>query len=175
MQQDNTPDASTQGMGKGMIILAWLSAMGLLVLFFNDYFEKQMNPNQQPDSVTKGQVTEVSLKQNRQGHYVTTGTLNGHKVVFLLDTGATTVSIPAHLQAKLGLAAGYKSRASTANGFVTVASTSADSITIGDIALYNVSANLNPGMQGDEILLGMSALKQLEFTQRGEWLILRQY
>ncbi|MEC8785568.1 MAG: TIGR02281 family clan AA aspartic protease, partial [Pseudomonadota bacterium] len=31
----------------------------------------------------------------------------------------------------------------------------------------------NPGMQDDHILLGMSVLRQLEFTQRGEWLILR--
>ncbi|MBN0322036.1 TIGR02281 family clan AA aspartic protease, partial [Pseudomonas aeruginosa] len=31
-----------------------------------------------------------------------------------------------------------------------------------------------PGMDGDEVLLGMSALKQLEFTQRDGTLVLRQ-
>jgi aspartyl protease family protein len=45
---------------------------------------------------------------------------------------------------------------------------------IGDIKLTNVSAHINPSMDFDEILLGMSALKQIEFTQRGDTLILRQ-
>jgi aspartyl protease family protein len=36
-----------------------------------------------------------------------------------------------------------------------------------------VRADLNPGMTDDQILLGMSVLKQLEFTQRGDTLVLR--
>ena len=56
---------------------------------------------------------------------------------------------------------------------LSVARTELNSVSIGDITVYNVRANLNPGMNGEQILLGMSVLKQLEFTQRGEWLILR--
>jgi len=40
--------------------------------------------------------------------------------------------------------------------------------------LTNVEALIAPGMGGDDVLLGMSALKQLEFTQRGGTLMLRQ-
>ena len=46
---------------------------------------------------------------------------------------------------------------------------------LGELSVDNVRANINPGMRGNEILLGMSFLKQLEFTQRGDTLTIRQY
>ncbi len=161
--------------GKWMYILAWLCGLGLLAAVFNDVLEKRYNPNQQPASYRAGGQIEVKLKQNRFGHYVTNGTINGQTVTFIVDTGATDVAIPSHLQSKLSLTPGRKSMANTANGLVRIALTEIDTLTIGDIRLNNVKANLNPGMSGNEILLGMSVLRQLEFTQRGEWLILRTF
>jgi len=38
-----------------------------------------------------------------------------------------------------------------------------------------VRASINPAMQASQILLGMSALKQIEFIQRGDSLTLTQY
>ncbi|WP_346427727.1 retropepsin-like aspartic protease family protein, partial [Pseudomonas aeruginosa] len=49
-----------------------------------------------------------------------------------------------------------------------------DQLQLGDIRLSGVAALIAPGMDGDEVLLGMSALKQLEFTQRDGTLVLRQ-
>ena len=91
----------------------------------------------------------------------------------MLDTGATNVSIPSALGPSLGLTPGRQAWVQTANGRLRVAQTSIDELQIGGIVLRNVSAHLNPGMMGNEILLGMSALKQVEFAQRGEQLILR--
>ena len=62
----------------------------------------------------------------------------------------------------------------TANGPVTVYDTIINQLTIGDIVLYNVPASINTGMQGTGILLGMSALSQVEFVQSGDYLTLRQ-
>jgi aspartyl protease family protein len=171
-----TPQVKTHGaMGKWMFILAWVCLLGLLVIVFGDVLEKQVNPNQEPLSqITNGQA-EVRLKQNRQGHYVTTGTINGQDVVFLVDTGATDVAVPAHLAATLGLTPGVPSYANTANGTVRIFNTRIDHLSIGDIHLQNIKANLNPGMKDDHILLGMSVLRQLEFTQRQDWLILRTF
>lgn len=166
-------DDSTQSGGKWMYILAWVAALGLMTTAFNEYIKKQENPNSAPESVTLNNQTEVRLKQNRQGHYVSSGTINGVDVVFMVDTGATDVSIPAHLADQLGLSPGFRHRVSTANGTIVVAQTSISSLTVGDIELHQIDANLNPGMQDDQILLGMSALRHLEFTQRGDWLILR--
>lgn len=160
-------------MGKWMLTFAWIAGLGLLVLVFDDQLEEQFNPNRKPISSTSGGVSEVQLKQNRGGHYVTNGLVNNEPVVFLLDTGATHVSVPSRLAKRLKLKAGTRYPVQTANGIVNVAQTTIEYLSIGDIQLFNVQANINPADQSDDILLGMSALKQLEFTQKGEWLILR--
>jgi aspartyl protease family protein len=144
-----------------------------LTLVFDEQLAEQFNPNSQPISSQTAGAIEVRLKQNRGGHYMATGGINGESVLFLLDTGATQVSVPMHLAEQLGLQKGRGSWVQTANGRVQVAQTRIASLTIGDIELTDVAAHLNPGMQDNKILLGMSALKQLEFTQRGEWLSLR--
>lgn len=169
----NNGEEQTSAAGKWMVLLAWVCGLSLLVFVFSDLLERQVNPNSAPQSQRVGSQTEVRLKQNRQGHYVTSGFINGEEVVFLVDTGATDVAVPAHLANRLNLTAGRQGMASTANGLVRVAESRINTLRIGDIVINNVKANLNPGMQDDHILLGMSVLKQLEFTQRGEWLILR--
>lgn len=167
------PTTDTGSAAKWMFILAWICLFGLLILVFGDLLDDQANPNQAPVSVMRGQQVEIHLEQNRQGHYVVSGSINDKPVVFMVDTGATSVSIPAHLADELSLPQGRSGIASTANGKVRITFTEIKRLTIGGITLHNVDANINPGMQGEQILLGMSALKQLEFTQRGKSLILR--
>lgn len=156
-----------------MTILAWLFGFGICIWAFSTLLEKQDNPNQSVDSSVVNQKVEVRLKQNRQGHYVLSGKINEQNVVFLVDTGATDVSVPAHLADKLTLQPFGQGIASTANGNVRIAYSNIDTLQIGDIVLRDIPANINPGMKGDHILLGMSALKKLEFTQRNNELILR--
>jgi aspartyl protease family protein len=50
-----------------------------------------------------------------------------------------------------------------------------DRVAVDGIELENVRAIINPNDDTDVILLGMSFLKKIEFTQRGDVLILRQY
>lgn len=114
------------------------------------------------------------LERNRQGHYVVSGTINHIAVTFLLDTGATDVAIPAAVATAAGLEPGLAGRASTANGLVTVYATRIAELQIGNIILNNIDASITPSMSGNTILLGMSALREIEFTQRGTTLTLRQ-
>lgn len=170
-----TEDDSTNKIGKIFVWLAWIMAIVLLMFFFEDELDKQYNPNNQPQvSLNSSGQAEVILKQNRQGHYVTKGSINEMSVTFLLDTGATQVSIPAHIADKLQLDSYGSYPVQTANGRVTVYKTKIDQLSIGNIFLYNVAAHINPAMKNDEILLGMSALKQLDFQQTGKQLILRE-
>lgn len=170
-----TQTDSTQNIGRTFIWIAWILAIGLFVLLFQDILDDQYNPNAQPESFidTQGRA-EVHLKQNRQGHYLVNGRINDVNVSFLLDTGATSVSIPAHIADQLNLPNQGEYMVNTANGRVKVFKTSIDQLSIGNIFLYNVDANINSGMQSNEILLGMSALKQVEFSQTGKQLILRE-
>ncbi|TKB51289.1 TIGR02281 family clan AA aspartic protease [Ferrimonas sediminicola] len=156
--------------GKPMLFLAWLSMLALLYLYFDDKLERQHNPNLNP--MIQGQ--ELVLQQNRQGHYLVVGTINGQEVTLMLDTGATTTSIPAHLGPALGLKAGYPFPVSTANGSITVYRTTVETLTIGPLTLYNLEASLNPGQEDDTVLLGMNALRHLELVQRGQTLTIRK-
>jgi len=162
-------------MGKTMMILAWLAALGLLVFFCNQWESQAYNPNQQPETLQSSTKNEVILQRNRFNHYVTQGTINGEEVTFLLDTGATDVVIPAGIAQRLNLRKGAEQLASTANGIITVYNTRLEQLTIGHILLRDVNASINPAMDNDAILLGMSALKKVEFTQRGNTLTLTQY
>ena len=158
-----------------MQVLAWLSFMALGVLFFGDQLESQYNPNRQVETLQSSGVTEVRLQRNRLGHYVTAGTINNRDVTFLLDTGATGVAIPAPIAKRLDLKRGRPISTRTANGTATSYLTRLNSVSVGGVSVDNVSATIAPGLRGNEILLGMSFLKHVEFTQRGDTLILRQY
>jgi aspartyl protease family protein len=169
-------NADTGRIGKWMTFAAWVIALALLALFFSDRLDRQRNPNQTVYSqINESGIHEVMLKRNRFGHYITSGQVNGQPVEFLLDTGASDVAIPAELAAKLGLKQGPPMQYQTANGMVTAWLTRLDSVAIGPIVLRDVPASINPGMGDMEILLGMSVLKRMEFTQRGDTLILRPY
>lgn len=166
----------TNKIAKGFIWLAWLIGLAILVFVFQNELDDQYNPNSAPESsLSDSGYAEVKLQQNRQGHYVTSGIIDGTPVVFLLDTGASNVSIPERVANRIGLVRGRAGRAQTANGSITVYETRIEELSIGNILLYNVRASINPHMESDEILLGMSALKQLEFRQLGKQLILREY
>lgn len=162
-------------MGVGMMVLAWLVALGLGVYFFSDVLERQVNPNPKVQTSSDSGVREVVLKRNKYGHYVATGAINRQPVVFMLDTGATGVAIPQQVAQKLKLQPGRALRTQTANGVATSYAVTLDQVGLGGIELENVRAAISPGLNTDQVLLGMSFLKHIEFTQRGDSLILRQY
>lgn len=161
-------------MGLTMFVLAWAVLLVLVALLFDEWLTKQHNPNQSPDSMIRNGNIEVILLPNSQHHYVVNGSINNHAVVFLLDTGATDVVIPLSLAKKIGLPLGAKQYATTANGTIGVYRSRLDRLQIGDITLRDVEASINPGMDNPVVLLGMSALSRVEFSQRGDTLILRQ-
>lgn len=115
------------------------------------------------------------LERNSQGHYVASGLINGYPVIFLLDTGATDVAIPEALADRLRLQRRRGGVSQTANGPVAVWQTVLDEVGLGSIRLNRIRASILPSMPADSpVLLGMSFLKQLEFTQKDRQLILRQ-
>ena len=164
------------GRRTGIGMLTASLALGLLMLtwFFDGMLQRQSNPNIRPASqMLSNGVLEMQLQRNRQGHYVMSGIINGEPAILLLDTGATDVVIPADLARRAELQQGVALQAMTANGPVTVYSTRVPELQMGDVRLYDVRASINPAMQGDMVLLGMSALRHIEFTQRGDTLTLR--
>ncbi len=155
-------------------IAVWLALIAGLTFAFGWLLEKQHNPNQSNlVRIIDAGSSEVVLVPNRGGHYVATGEINGNRVQFLVDTGATHISIPGDQAKQLGLKRGPTLLAQTANGTVKVYATRLDEVRLGNIVLENVSASINPAMQGPDILLGMSFLGHLEIIQRADTLRLR--
>lgn len=160
--------------GRILLVLAWCAGLFLATRFFGEWEQRRENPNTQVSSQQVDGYIEVKLVGNGQGHFVADGQINGQPVNFMLDTGATDVSIPAGLAERLNLEKGAPVTLSTANGRSQGYRTRLEQLKLGDIVLHDVRALVAPGLSGNQVLLGMSALKQLEFTQRGGTLLLRQ-
>lgn len=171
-----TEPTDQRSMGKGMIIGAWVLLLALLTTLFQGLLLQQHNPNQNPSGdIGVDGVREVVLKRNSQGHYVADGSINGHPVVFLVDTGATDVAISEKLANRLRLEKTGGAFSRTANGLVAVWQSTLANVTLGVIRMEHVRASVLPDMQpANQVLLGMSFLKQLELVQKDGSLTLRQ-
>jgi len=156
------------------MILAWCAALFLATRFFGQWEQRQQNPNAEVVSQQGEGFIEVKLVGNHQGHFVASGQINGQPVDFMLDTGATDVAIPVSVAQRLKLEKGFGVTLSTANGLSQGYRTRIDRLQLGDIVLRDVRALVAPGLDGNQVLLGMSALNKLEFTQRGGTMLLRQ-
>ena len=160
-------------LGGTMLIVSCLLGVALLTGFFDYLIERKENPNRQVQSFGGEGFIQVLLQRNYMGHYVATGSINGRNAQFLLDTGATTVSVPEALARALELRYGPQLVIQTAAGPTYAYHTVLREVRLGDIVLHDVAGIINPHM-GAEVLLGMNFLGRLEFSQRGDTLELIQ-
>lgn len=165
---------SAPAAAKIMLNLSWVAALVVLTLFFGNREARRHNPNQNLQSTSINGYNQVVLDRNAQYHYLANGSINGIQVTFLVDTGASDVAVPANLAERLGLAPGAHDVMSTANGNVNVRRTQIENLQLGSIQLRDIRASINPGMGGDEVLLGMSFLRHVEFNQKNGQLTLTQ-
>ena len=156
-----------------MLFIGWVIFLLLLIGFFGHREEARINPNQKLQSSTAGGVTEVVLQRNALGHYLLNAKVNGATISFLIDTGASHLVFTESQAQKAGLVPGSPYSVGTANGNIRVYSTEVESLEMGAISLHRVPAAINPYMEG-YALLGMSALANLEWRQKGDQLIIRQ-
>jgi aspartyl protease family protein len=116
----------------------------------------------------------VTLVSDGNGHYFTTGTINGATVRFIVDTGATMVTMGAEdaYRAGVNYLSGTLAYSQTANGVVPVYKVKLDNVKLGDITLRNVDGAVHHQAEMPVVLLGMSFLNQLEMRRQGSNLTL---
>jgi len=163
--ENEAPDTA-RTLGGWMIALLWIIALGAATYAAQGWFEARDERRNGVIVGEDGREQALLLSSNRFGHYRAKGLVNGEEMLFLLDTGATGISIPAEIADKLNLSRGRASQAITANGTITVYATRLDTLRIGPFLQRNVQAHINPSMEGEMALLGMSFLRQYELSQR---------
>ena len=116
----------------------------------------------------------ATLTANPQGHFMVDGQINGGSIRFLVDTGATTVSLSAADATRLGIdyRKGQPGLMGTANGAAVAYRVKLDSVRVGDIVVNNVDASVLEGNQIPFALLGMSFLNRMEMKRSGETMVL---
>lgn len=168
MNDQETPADSSDSarIGKWMIIALWVLFMGFGTFFAQKWMEKRDRGQIPVGSVDAAGRLSVQLTADAYGHFVVEGHVNGEPVTFLVDTGATGVSIPGSVAKKLDLKPGLQYPVSTANGTIMVRDTRIERLSIGQIQRENVRASINSSMEGEVGLLGMTFLRHFELIQR---------
>lgn len=120
-------------------------------------------------------VETAVVHANPQGHYIAEGSINGQPVRFLVDTGATMVSMGISEARRLGLdkRGGQRALSQTAGGVVEVTRVRLERVSLGDINLDGVEASINPNDM-PVILLGMSFLNRTDMKVEGSLLKLKR-
>jgi aspartyl protease family protein len=118
---------------------------------------------------------EMRIRKSFDGHFWVNGRLNGARVRFLLDSGATTTSISVDTarRAHIDPDHGFPVMVQTANGIVTAERGRAERLTVGTIERRNMAVEIS-GAFGPMNVLGMNFLSSLSgWTVQGEWLVLK--
>lgn len=116
----------------------------------------------------------ATLTADPQGHFVVDGQINGGSVRFLVDTGATAVSLSSADASRLGIdyRKGQPGLMGTANGAAMAYKVRLDSVRVGDIVVNNIEAAVLEGNQMPFALLGMSFLNRMEMKRLGQTMVL---
>jgi aspartyl protease family protein len=115
----------------------------------------------------------VTLAADPRGHFFTEGAINGSPVRFLVDTGATSVALPAGDAVRLGIdyRKGQRAFSNTAAGVVPIYVVRLDTVRLGEIELTGVEGVvIERGL--DVALLGMSFLNRVEMKRDGHNMVL---
>jgi aspartyl protease family protein len=113
--------------------------------------------------------TRMKIYPNSLGMYVVKGKINGQTTRFLVDTGATFVTLSGDKAAKLkiDLSDAARTTAQTAASIVNVYQIQLNSVSIGGIQMREVEAMVIPGNQPFEVLLGNSFLRYTKMKKAG--------
>lgn len=149
----------------------YLAALVWIVLFGVAYLV--IDAQLQPKVATAENDGEIVIPRSRDGHFYVAGQINGQPVTFLVDTGASTVSIKSDLARRLGLPRGRPVAVGTAAGMTQGEEVVGQTVMLGGIAVRDVRIVVLAGMPG-EALLGQNVLRHLEVVQTAERMMLRR-
>jgi aspartyl protease family protein len=119
--------------------------------------------------------SRIVLPVGSGGHFMAQGAINGQAVSFMVDTGATAVSMGVSDAERLGLnyKAGERGTANTANGVVTAWRIRLASVRVGDVEVFDVEAIVAPQPM-TFVLLGNSFLNRFQMKRDHDVMVLER-
>ena len=122
-------------------------------------------------SYAKPSQVKVRIWPTPNNMYHVLGSINGYPVDFVVDTGATLVSMSGREAKRLGIdfrVTGRRGQSTTASGVAEIFLVTLDRVKVGDIELRNVRGAVHDGDFPPATLLGMSFLSRLKMRQDGQ-------
>ncbi len=120
----------------------------------------------------------MRVPRDARGQFQVDARVDGRRLSFMVDTGASVIALTASDAAKLGLhpaRSEFVATVKTANGTVRAAPATLDTVEVGDLVVHNVAALVLPDAALSDNLLGLSFLSRLHrFEYSGGKLVLEQ-
>jgi len=149
------------------MLVFWCVVMGLLYGLMTHYLKPK-----QAQVLGNG---DLVINRSHDGHFYTLGNINGHEVKFLIDTGASLVSVSEKFANKAALQGGTPTTFKTANGNHSGRVVEGVRVSIGNLSVTNVrvGVGLNLGADENAALLGQSFLAKFDISMSKNQLILK--
>jgi aspartyl protease family protein len=120
----------------------------------------------------------LSIPRDARGHFQTEGRIDGQRIDFMVDTGASVIALNEKSAARFGLRpqrGDYNATVATANGTIKAARTRLAMVELGGLIVRDVDAMVLPDEALSENLLGLSFLSKLKrFEYAGGKMVLEQ-
>lgn len=117
------------------------------------------------ETVAVASGRSLNIPRDARGHFQADGRIDGQRINFMVDTGASVVALNEKSAARFGLRpsrSDYNATVSTANGTIKAARTRLAVIELGGLVVRDVDALVLPDAALSENLLGMSFLSKLK-------------
>jgi aspartyl protease family protein len=118
-----------------------------------------------PETVSQAGGRSLSIPRDARGHFETEGRIDGQRIAFMVDTGASVIALNESSAARFGLRPSrgdYRATVTTANGTVKAAPTRLALVDVGGLVVRDVDAMVLPDDALSENLLGLSFLSKLK-------------
>lgn len=119
----------------------------------------------------------MTIRRGANGHFNVEAEVDGRRMEFLVDTGASVIALRERDAARLGIHPAqreYTAAVSTANGIIRAAPIELNRVDVGSLTVRNVQALVLPDEALSENLLGMSFLSRVRWEHRDGRLVLEQ-
>lgn len=123
---------------------------------------------------TEAKSVQVHINMSPDRQYLTTGSINGRPLRFLVDTGANVIALNANMAKSLGLEhiKSVRTNVSTASDVRVARSVVLREVQVGEIVVNNVRAVVMDGPQPSTALLGMSFLQHVDISENNGLMVL---